>query len=51
MSKAKHTIKAAKERRNRDSEVAGTQNAKERQAMVSQNLDERGQKEGRWYGT
>ncbi|MFF1450207.1 hypothetical protein ACFVYF_19010 [Streptomyces sp. NPDC058274] len=48
---SKKTVKAAKERRDRDSEEAGAKTPKEKQEQVSQHLHERSFGEGeRWYG-
>ena len=51
MSDARQTIKAAKERQEEDSKVAGAETPKERQEQVSTHLHQRACREGeRWYG-
>ncbi|MFF5433394.1 hypothetical protein ACFY5K_25555 [Streptomyces griseofuscus] len=50
MSDATHTIKAAVERRDNAAKEAGATTPKERQAMVSDHLDKKAAREGRWFG-
>ncbi|MYT34390.1 MULTISPECIES: hypothetical protein [unclassified Streptomyces] len=50
MGNEKKTVDAAKGRRDRDAKNDGASTPKEKQRGVSTHLDEKGYREGRWYG-